>query len=149
MQVNLLYGTETSTAEMLCEDLEKTVGSGVSTCVIDIAEVAPDGLSPEEFHVLVTSTYGSGDLPANAQIFYDNLARTKPDLSAVKFAIFGLGDRSFGDTFNNGSQQLMDKMLELGAQMVGERGIFDASGPDMPEDVAVPWLRDVLSRATS
>ena len=111
--------------------------------------MAPESLSSDEFYVLVTSTFGSGDLPANAQVFYDKLSRAKPDLSAVKFASFGLGDRSFGDTYNGGSKQLMEKMLELGAQMVGERGMFDASGADMPEDVAVPWLRDVMSRAAA
>ena len=149
MQMNLLYGTETSTAELLCEDLEKEVGGEVNTQVFDIADVAPESLSSDEFYVLVTSTFGSGDLPANAQVFYDNLSRAKPDLSAVKFAIFGLGDRSFGDTYYGGSKQLMEKMLELGAQMVGERGMCDAAGADMPEDVAVPWLRDVMSRAAA
>lgn len=149
MKVNLLYGTETSTAELLCEDLEKEISGEVDTEILDMADVPPETLTSDAFYVLVTSTFGSGDLPANAQVFYDNLTRAKPDLSDVRFAIFGLGDRSFGDTFNGGSKQLMEKMLELGAQMVGERGLFDASGVEMPEDIALPWLRGVLGQSAA
>jgi MioC protein len=35
-------------------------------------------------------------------------------------------------------------LCEFGAKQVGERGLFDASTGEMPEDLAIPWLRDIL-----
>ncbi|MEM6637550.1 MAG: flavodoxin domain-containing protein [Pseudomonadota bacterium] len=147
MNIHFLFGTETGTAEMLCEDLQG-VFSGTHQCTIKgLDEVKPDGLSTDGLTIFVCSTFGAGDLPSNAEGFVANLSRTKPDLSTLRFAIFGLGDRTFGPTFAQGSEKLMAALKECGAQMLGERGIFDASGPDMPEDVAEPWLEDVLNQA--
>ena len=51
----------------------------------------------------------------------------------------------FEDTFAHGSERLMTRLLACNARMVGERGLHDASGPDMPEDIAVPWAHDILA----
>ena len=50
----------------------------------------------------------------------------------------------FADTFAFGSRILMELLLERGAKMVGERGIHDASGFDMPEDIALPWVQEIM-----
>ncbi|MEO0665634.1 MAG: flavodoxin domain-containing protein [Pseudomonadota bacterium] len=145
MKIQFLYGTETGTAEMLAEDMASSI-SGHDTAVTDMDDADPTSLDAEAFHVLVCSTFGTGELPSTAEAFFDKLQSAKPDLSALKFAIFGLGDRTFGETFNQGSDSLMKEMVACKAQLVGERGIYDASGADMPEDVAVPWLEDVLAK---
>ncbi|MEO0487207.1 MAG: flavodoxin domain-containing protein [Pseudomonadota bacterium] len=149
MRVQFLYGTETGTAEMLCEDMEAAVNGDHETTVTDMDDADPTALDKDAFHVLVCSTFGTGELPSTAEAFFDKLQGAKPDLSGLSFAIFGLGDRTFGETFNQGSEQLMNEMIARQAVMVGERGIYDASGSDMPEDVAVPWLEDVLAKAAS
>jgi MioC protein len=61
------------------------------------------------------------------------------------FAIFGLGDQGYADTFNMGSEKLAELLKGAGATQIGERGLFDASTGDMPEDIAIPWLEDILS----
>ncbi|MEM0949307.1 MAG: flavodoxin domain-containing protein [Pseudomonadota bacterium] len=146
MKIELLFGTETGTAEYLCDDIADAIGGVVSECTIrSLADVDPDALDPDAFYFFVTSTYGSGDLPTTAQPFGDKLEAQAIDLRAIRFAIFGLGDRVFDATFNQGSEKLMNMLLSRGGVMVGERGIYDASSSDLPEDIAVPWANDVLA----
>ncbi|MBF9043552.1 flavodoxin/nitric oxide synthase [Rhodobacterales bacterium HKCCE4037] len=147
MKIHFLYGTETSTAEILCEDIEAELGDGFDCTITSLGDVDPADLDGETFYFVVTSTYGNGDLPMAAQPFYDKMEADRPDLSHVKFAIFGLGDMVFSETFAFGSKILMEKLLERGAQMVGERGIHDASSPELPEDVAVPWAQEIMGLA--
>lgn len=145
MNIQFYYGSETGSAEILCEDIRDELGL---ECTIDgLDEADPSALDGDTFYIFVTSTYGNGDLPSMAQPFADKMDADKPDLSHVTFAIFGLGDMVFAETFNMGSKQLMDRLTGAGAKMVGERGIHDASSSEMPEDIGVPWARGIMDLA--
>ncbi|MEM6972928.1 MAG: flavodoxin domain-containing protein [Pseudomonadota bacterium] len=146
MKLHLVYGTETGTAEMLCDDMKIAIEDRVDCAVVDMDMIAPSSLDGDTFYVMVVSTTGSGDVPAGAEEFYETLTNEKPDLGHVRFAMFGLGDRTFGDTFAQGSEKVMNAMLACKAQMVGERAIFDAAGTAMPEEVAVPWIGELVSK---
>jgi MioC protein len=146
MKLCLLYGTVTGNAEMLCEDIETELGEGYQTEIKDMGEVTPADLDPAVFYMFITSTHGNGDVPETAAAFTESLEQEKPDLGAIHFAIFGLGDMVFSETFAHGSKIVMELMQGCGATMVGERGIHDASSADLPEDIAVPWARDILSQ---
>lgn len=148
MRLEFLHGTETGTAEIVCEDMDAAV-SGVETAIQSLEDVDPSALEGDPLYVIVCSTFGSGDLPSTAEPFFDKLNAAKPDLSHVRFAMFGLGDRTFGETFNQGSEKLMEALIACKAQMVGERGIADASSADMPEEIAVPWLEEILQKAAA
>ncbi|MEM7732575.1 MAG: flavodoxin domain-containing protein [Pseudomonadota bacterium] len=148
MQIRLLYGTETGTAEILCDDLKDELDGEIECEVQSLEDMGPADLSTDALNVFVVATTGSGDLPFTAIPFFDKLQAEKPDLSNIQFAIFGLGDKTFAATYNFGSQTVMDKLLELNAKQVGARGMFDASGNEMPEEVAMPWLRETLEAAS-
>ena len=127
MQLHIFHGTETGTAEILGQDIQAELGA-THTCIVkSLDEVGPSDLSTENLNVIVCSTYGSGDLPYSATEFYEGLQREKPDLSGVEFAIFGLGDSTFHDTFARGSEKLMGALINCGAKMQGERATFDSS----------------------
>ncbi|MEM7214546.1 MAG: flavodoxin domain-containing protein [Pseudomonadota bacterium] len=145
MKIGLLYGTETGNAELLCDDIEEALGSGFECDIADLGDTDHADLDPSKFYIIVTSTYGNGDLPTTAAPFYDTLAEQKPDLSGIRFAIFGLGDMVFDETYNQGSERLAKLLVECGAQMVGERGLHDASSGEPPEDLALPWARSIVS----
>lgn len=142
MNIHFLYGTETGTSEMLCEDIRDDLD--LQCEITSMGDFDASTLDGDTFYIFVTSTYGTGDLPMTAQPFYDAIASNKPDLSHVNFAVFGLGDMVFADTFAFGSKILMELLVDRGAKMVGERGIHDASSADMPEDIAVPWAAGIL-----
>ena len=144
MKLHFLYGTESGTAELLAEDLEAAVSADHETQVSSMEDLSPADLNKDDFYIMVCSTYGSGDLPASAISFYETLQNDKPDLSGVTFSIFGLGDQTYAETFNFGSQKLMTELKALGATQVGDRGLFDASDAAMPEDVGVPWVEGIV-----
>lgn len=149
MKIGFLYGTETGNAEMVCEDIEAEIGDSFETGIENMGEVAPADLDPGTFYIIVCSTHGNGDVPAMAAPFVDALEAEQPDLSAIRFAIFGLGDMVFAETFAHGSKQVMEKLLACGARMVGERGIHDASTTEPPEDTAIPWAHGILAQLNS
>lgn len=144
MKLALLYGTETGNSEMLCEDIEIELGDTWDCALTNLSDADPHALEVEAFHIFVTSTYGNGDLPTTAVAFYDRLVEQKPDLSGLRFAIFGLGDMVFEATFAHGSERLLEQLLACGATQVGTRGIHDASTTLPPEDIAMPWVHEIL-----
>lgn len=112
----------------------------------ELHRVSPSDFVADTFYVFVCSTFGCGDLPTMAEMFANALEAESPDLSRVTFCVFGLGDSMFGDTFNQGSETLMNLLLNHGAKQIGERGLYDASSGDMPEESAIPWLKACLAQ---
>ncbi|MEM9141024.1 MAG: flavodoxin domain-containing protein [Pseudomonadota bacterium] len=147
MKIALLYGTETGNAEILCEDIESNLSADHEVTVTNMEDTEPGALNGDAFHIFVCSTYGEGELPQSAIEFVDTMKADQTDLSAVSFSIFGLGDTSYDDTYNQGSQVLMDALLAAKAKMIGPRGIHDASGFDAPEEVAMPWVEERITEA--
>ncbi|KAA2314290.1 nitric oxide synthase [Pseudooceanicola sediminis] len=146
MKIQLLYGTETGNAEMLCEDIETHLADDHEVALANLNDIDPADLDADTFHLVVCSTYGDGDLPASAQPFADTLETAGTDLSAIRFAIFGLGDSSY-ETYNQGSEKLAALLVKHGAKQVGDRAIHDAMGSDMAEDLALPWADDRIAQA--
>ena len=145
MKINIVYATILGTSQMVAEELEDAFSDQYEIDVQDILQVSPTDLVGDEFHVFISSTTGHGDMPDSAYDFVNAISKTRADLSKINFAIFGLGDQGYADTFNMGSEKLADLLRGAGATQIGERGLFDASTLDMPEDIAVPWLRDILA----
>ena len=149
MKINIVFATILGTSQMVAEELEDALSDKHEIEVKDILEVSPTELRGDEFHVFISSTTGHGDMPDSAYDFVNAISQTRADLSKISFAIFGLGDQGYADTFNMGSEKLADVLRGAGATQIGERGLFDASTPDMPEDIAVPWLKDILAKTSA
>jgi MioC protein len=146
-EIVILVGTMTGTAEMVAEDMqaeiEATSDHSVELRLMDdLDESAFDERDPS--FLIVTSTYGQGEVPDNALDFYEALTEKKPDLDGVRFGLFGLGDRTYSDTYNHGGERFDRILTELGATRIGERFAHDASGADMPEEKGVEWIADWL-----
>ena len=147
MKIAIYYGTETGNAEMLAEDIATELEDAHDTTVADLAETAPEALKAAELNVIVCSSYDDGDFPASAKPFVEKLNAENPDLSGVRFAIFGLGDSEYEATYGFGSMKLADLLVARGATTLGDRIVHDAAGDDLPEDLALPWLAGILETA--
>ena len=145
MKINITYATILGTSQMLAEDLEDELSGAHEVTVTDIMHLAIDDLYDGSFFVFISSTTGRGELPDSATDFVADLNDAKPDLSALNFAIFGLGDMGYAETFNMGSERLADLLTGLGASQIGARGLHDASADNEPEDIAIPWVNDILA----
>ncbi|MGP6086374.1 flavodoxin domain-containing protein [Antarctobacter jejuensis] len=147
MKITVLYGTETGNAEMLAEDIAAELEAEHETEVLNLSDFDPADFDRGQFYLMVCSTYGDGELPASAQPFAEKLDAQKPDLTGIHFGIFGMGDSEYEETFNFGPKTLAELLIARGAAQVGDRIAHDASGPDMAEDLALPWAAEVIGEA--
>ncbi|MBT8766514.1 flavodoxin domain-containing protein [Metapseudomonas boanensis] len=144
MKIQVLFGTETGNAEMVSDDIVDALAHEIDISAADMSKFQISELSPENFYIIVCSTYGDGELPNSAQPFFSALGAQKPDLTGLRFAVFGLGD-SFYATYNRGSEIISEQLVELGANQIGERGLHDASSGELPGDIAMQWAKEILS----
>jgi MioC protein len=145
--VNILVGTMTGTAQLCAQEMELALDDGATK----VATLLMDGLdgtvfSREGVFLICTSTYGQGDVPDNARALYEDLKAKRPDLSHVRYGVFGLGDRTYAETFNFGGKRFDELLTELGAERIGERHTHDASSGVLPEETALEWCEDWLGR---
>ncbi len=145
MMISILYGTETGNTEMLAEDVAGELSAEHEVTVCNLDSFAPHEFSSSQLYLIICSTYGDGELPASAQGFAKILTEEQTDLSAVSFAVFGLGDSEYTDTYNFGSKHIAEIMTVRGAKQIGLRVVHDASGPDLPEDIALPWAQEAVA----
>lgn len=146
MKVTILVGTMTGTAQLVAQELELAWDDGETQVETLLMEKADAGVFVRDGVFLVcTSTYGQGDVPDNAKNLYEELKTKRPDLSRVRYGVFGLGDRTYAETFNFGGKKFDELLTELGAQRVGERHKHDASSGIMPEETALEWCKEWLA----
>ena len=140
MKLTLLVGTMTGTAQLVAQELELVWDDGelrVETLLMDKLDATV--FERAGVFLIVTSTYGQGDVPDNAKAFYEDLKAKRPDLSRLRYGVFGLGDRTYAETFNFGGKRFDEILQELGARRIGERVQHDASSGVLPEEMAVEW----------
>lgn len=142
--IKILFGTESGNAELVADDIADAFAAAdtdaetIAMEDFDVTELPDAGTV-----VVITSTYGEGELPATSQPFEDHLLAEKPDLSSLRFAAFGLGDSSY-ETYNNAIAILTKDLTGLGAVQIGETGRHDAVSGDSFTDVATAWAKTIL-----
>jgi MioC protein len=150
MRITILIGTMTGTAQLCAQEMELALGDDQT----QIEAILMDGLDASVFErdgafLICTSTYGQGDVPDNARGLYEDLQKKRPDLSKARYGVFGLGDRTYAETFNYGGKRFDDILAELGATRVGERYQHDASSGVLPEEMAVEWCQQWAAQLQS
>lgn len=145
MDIKILVGTMTGTAEMVAEE----IGDALEEAGHKFEIEPMDGLDGSAFdeegvYLVVSSTYGQGDVPDNAMRVYEDLVEKKPDLSHVRYGVFSLGDRTYAETFNFGGKKFDTILNECGAQRIGEIYTHDASSGTIPEEDGVEWVKGWL-----
>jgi len=147
VKIKILVGTMTGTAQLCAQEMELALDDGetqVETLMMDNLDSSV--FSREGVFLVCTSTYGQGDVPDNARALYEDLKAKRPNLSHVRYGVFGLGDRTYAETFNFGGKRFDEILAELGAERVGERHTHDASSGILPEETALEWCQDWLGR---
>ena len=148
MKISILVGTMTGTAQLCAQEMELALDDGeteVQTLLMD--ELDSSVFGRDGVFLVCTSTYGQGDVPDNAKALYEHLQQTRPDLSHVRYGVFGLGDRTYAETFNFGGKRFDEILTELGARRIGERHMHDASSGILPEETALEWCQQWLAKA--
>ena len=135
--MNVLYGTQTGNSEELANNAALLASErGFQTKITELDSVDVATLSSMEHAIIVVSTYGEGEMPDNANVFWDELsAATAPRLDTLNYAVLALGDTSYDEFCQAG--KLIDMRLEqLGAKRMAQRIDCDIDY----EDIAASWL---------
>ncbi|WP_063128233.1 flavodoxin domain-containing protein [Nocardia fusca] len=148
MRIVVLFGSEMGTAETVAEGIAEELAEH-EVAVFDMSEFDITGLDREIFHIIVCSTYGEGDLPTGAEPFFEALDAHRPDLTGLRFAVFGLGDSVYDHTFNRGGEIAAEKLTGFGGVQIGEHARHDASGETKAAVLGRAWVRTLpLESAT-
>ncbi len=141
--LTIIYGSQTGNAQTVAEEAaELATKHGLITTVIDMDDADLTQLANCERLLVITSTYGEGEMPDNAQALWDSISdKEAPTFSNCYYAVLALGDTNYDDYCLAGI--LWDKRLaELGAQRVLERVDCDVDF----DEPANQWLVKVLAR---
>ena len=140
-KITILYGSQTGSAESVAIDagaIAKTYGLTPSVKSMD--EVDSSALAGFEYLLIVTSTYGEGEMPDNAQMLWDSVcAEGMPSLGSVKYSVLALGDTSY-DLFCQAGIDWDNKLAELGATRIYDRVNCDVDY----EEPAQAWISSVI-----
>ncbi len=120
--LTILFGSQTGTAEGLAKKVSKEAGSrGFSPQFVDMAKYETVDLTKAENVLIITSTYGDGDPPDNAQAFWNYLAQdTAPPLAHLNYSVLALGDTNYAE-FCAFGKKCDERFEKLGAKRVHAR----------------------------
>lgn len=139
LQVGIFIATMTGLADMCGEEIETALISAGLKCERRLMDgLDASALAPFDHVVIVSSTYGHGEIPDNGQALF-NALEAGADLAGKKFAVFALGDRTYADTFCAAGTSWVSVLKECGAECFVELERHDSSSGTLAEDVAGEW----------
>ncbi|MCH8536760.1 MAG: assimilatory sulfite reductase (NADPH) flavoprotein subunit, partial [Alkalimonas sp.] len=139
--LTILYGSQTGNARHVAEQLASAAKAKQwAVKVLDMADYKANQLKQERFLTIVTSTYGEGEPPENAEAFYKFLFSKKaPKLNGLKYAVLGLGDTSY-EFFCKTAQDFDERLAELGGVSLQQRQDLDVDY----EAQAESWNQELI-----
>ena len=139
--ITIIYGSQTGNAEAMAHEAA-TVSKdhGLFPEVLDMADIEAADLAKKERILVVTSTYGEGEMPDNAEMLWETVAaEDAPRFEKSFFSVLALGDTSY-DGFCTAGKDWDRRLAELGAQRVYDRTDCDVDF----EEPSMAWIEGVL-----
>jgi sulfite reductase (NADPH) flavoprotein alpha-component len=142
-KVTLLWASQTGNTESLTERYAtRLMESGFEIRTSCMDDYRASSLAKAQYVLLMTSTFGDGDPPDNAQNLWAQLsADNAPRLEGVRFAVLALGDRNY-DQFCGHGRRLDERLATQGALRLMDR--VDCDGEY--QESADAWLERIIVR---
>ena len=139
--VHILYGSQTGTAESVARDAVKVAKAhGLNPIIKSMDEIDANAMANMETLLIVTSTYGEGEMPDNAQVLWSAVkADSMVTLENLQFAVLALGDTSY-DLFCQAGIDWDNRLAALGATRLQDRVDCDVEY----EESAQEWIHRVI-----
>ncbi|MEK3723220.1 bifunctional cytochrome P450/NADPH--P450 reductase [Paenibacillus sp. FSL H8-0034] len=124
----ILYGSNLGTAEGIARELADAAKLQGFRC--DVATLNDRvGKLPKEGAVFIVTASYNGKPPSSAREFVHWLEGVEAgELSGVKYAVFGCGDRNWASTYQHIPRLIDEQLAAKGAIRLAERGEGDANG---------------------
>ncbi|XP_062097147.1 S-adenosyl-L-methionine-dependent tRNA 4-demethylwyosine synthase-like [Humulus lupulus] len=121
-KAKLLFISQTGTSKALARRLLDLLASNnFEFDLVDAKDYEPEDLPKETLILIIASTWDDGKAPPDARFFTNWVAESAEDfrvgsllLSQCEFAVFGVGSRAYGSTFNAVAKDLSRRMRGLG-----------------------------------
>ncbi|OLQ85608.1 sulfite reductase subunit alpha [Vibrio panuliri] len=145
--LTILYGSQTGNAESVAHDAaEKAKEYGLTATVLDMDDVDAQIFVKSSRILIVTSTYGEGEMPDNAESLWQTMSSDNaPNLEGTFFSVLALGDTSY-DEFCLAGKLWDERLAELGATRVSERIDCDIDFEQPAEDWMVATLPTIADK---
>lgn len=140
--LRILYGTQTGNAEGVAGDAAAAAkAQGFDVTVSGLDEISIEQFAGLSYVLIITSTYGEGEMPDNAELFWESLSSTQaPRLEALSYGVLALGDTSY-DGFCQAGKLIDTRLEQLGASRVVGRADCDVDY----ETQAAEWVQGAVS----
>lgn len=120
-EIIIAFGTETGNSESLSKSLAQRLrAAGHAPRVLELDEVDPGALSRAAAFFVITSTYGEGDPPSNAESFYADLMGNGYALGGLPFSVCALGDSDY-EHFCKCGRDIDARLEALGGRRLAPR----------------------------
>lgn len=136
------YGTDMGNAEDAAMSFaEATTAVGIPAEAVELNQVELGQLSTATHFIVVTSTFGDGEFPDTATLFWEAISASTERLEHMSFAVLALGDTSY-ELFCNAGILLDARLEELGANRIADR--VDVDG--YYQEPAAAWTTDLVKQ---
>ena len=140
--VGIFVATMTGTADMCAEEIQAALDAvGIDADRRPMDGLDHSALDPYSLIVIVSSTYGHGDIPDNGQALFQSLEEAA-SLGTTRFAVFGLGDSTYATTFCEAGRKWDELLASKGAIRLAPLVQHDASSGTLAEDIAGSWAAE-------
>lgn len=144
--IHILYGSQTGNAESVANDAATAAKAhGLKPVVTSMDAIDSDALAAMDTLLIITSTYGEGEMPDNAQMLWEAVsADSMSALPNLKFSVLALGDTGY-DLFCKAGIDWDNRLAELGATRIYDRVDCDVAF----EAPAESWISSVIPQLGS
>ena len=135
--LTILFGSQTGNAAGLAEKTAKMATNyGLEANVVDMDGYDKSNLANIKRLLVITSTWGEGEMPDNAEALWQSVQSDAPALATMHYSICAIGDTSY-DEFCKAGLDWDGKLSSLGATSVQEIKLCDV-------DFEPPWNEWVI-----
>ena len=112
--INILFGSQTGNAAGLAEKTAKLAANyGLQPNIVDMDGFDPARLATMKRVMIITSTWGEGEMPDNADGMWNAINANGPALGSVHFSVCAIGDTSY-DEYCKAGHDWNNKLAALG-----------------------------------
>lgn len=144
-KVSIFYGSVYGNAQQLAEDVQAELQQmGIKAELLD--EPVLDDVQMADELLFISSTTGQGDVPPNLEGLILDMESRFPLLDGRPFAVVGLGDSSYGDTYCGAGRHIFDLLEELQGAAKAPLFKVDACETLEPQEEVLPWIKQLYAR---
>ncbi len=145
LEIDLFFASMTGKAQRIAEAVASALAPEACARIRSTEQLSVEAFSTARNLLMVSSTFGAGDLPDMGQRLFAELLRAQPSMTETRFGVIGLGDSSYIRTYGFGGRRWRALLLKLGAREVSELFMIDALGDEGQEARALDWARRWLA----